>query len=151
MFVNTYVAEPELLVIVTPVSERPVRVTSTLPDVGETISYSTLAIGATLSIQFTVAVTNPVFPDKSSNSNVNVPFPVKIYHVNPPLLVTTIGSERPVSTATTSVFVREDGAYSTVAVGAIKSEIHDTVAVAEPVLPAISSNSNTNEPFQVKT
>ena len=58
-----------------------------------------------LSIVFTSALVLPVFPARSINSNVNSPFPVKVYPELPLLFITMIGSLHPVSVANTSWLV----------------------------------------------
>ena len=50
------------------------KVAVTCPLVHELMSYSTVAVGASLSIQFTVAIAVPVLPALSTNSKVNESF-----------------------------------------------------------------------------
>ncbi len=71
--VNVCVLFSSLFVIVTfSLSKLIVAVTSSL--VASVVLYSIVATGATLSIQSTVTVVVPVFPNKSAYSNVNSPF-----------------------------------------------------------------------------
>ena len=68
--------------------------------------YVTVAVGAVLSIQFTVAVVSPVFPAASSNSNVNVQSAVNIYVSLAQLFVIVIHSDAHVNVAVTSPVVK---------------------------------------------
>ena len=67
----------------------------------------------------------------------------------PVLLVTVIDSEAPVRVATTDWFVAPVVEYTIEAVGAVVS-IQFTVAVVEPVFPASSMKSKTNDPLELK-
>jgi hypothetical protein len=58
--------------------------------------------GSVLSIRVTRAVSLPVFPTVSSNSNVNVQLEEKLNANAPELLITEIGSEQSVKLAITS-------------------------------------------------
>ena len=99
-----------------------------------------------VSIQFTVAVVDPVLPASSTKSKTNDPLALNVYVVRPELLVMVIFSLAHVRVATTDPLVVTDGEYSTVAVGVVVS-IFATVAVAEPVFPAASTKSKVNDPF----
>ncbi len=99
-----------------------------------------------MSIQFTVAVVDPVFPAASTKSNTNDPLALKVYVFEPELFVMVIDSLAHVRVATTAPLVVTDGEYSTVAVGVVVS-IFATVAVAEPVFPAASTKSKVNDPL----
>ena len=69
--------------------------------------------------------------------------------MNPELLVIVIDSLAHVRVAITAPLVVTDGEYSIVAVGETRS-ILLTVAVAEPVFPAASTNWNVNDPVLAK-
>ena len=66
-----------------------------------------------MSIQLTVAVVDPVFPASSTKSNTNDPLALKVYVLEPELLVIVIFSLAPVRVATTDPLVVTDGEYST--------------------------------------
>ena len=135
---------PDPSILSTHVAHRSVY---TEPDRIFTIDDPTrVTTGAVVSIQFTVAVVEPVFPAASTKSNTNDPLALKVYVSEPELLVIVIDSLAHVRVATTDPLVVTDGEYSTVAVGVVVS-IFATVAVAEPVLPAASTKSKVNDPF----
>ena len=98
-------------------SLAPVRVAITDWFVAPVVEQIIVAVGAVVSIQFTVAVVEPVFPAASWNSKVNDPLFEKVQVVAPELLVTVIGSLDHVSVAITAPLVVVDGEYSMVAVG----------------------------------
>ncbi len=98
-----------------------------------------------MSIQVTVAVVIDIFPDSSTYSNTYSPFSVNVC-VFPPSTVTFSLSKLIV--AITSLFVKFVVLYVIVAFGRFLS-MFLTVAVADPVFPAASINSNVNVPFPV--
>jgi hypothetical protein len=98
------------------------------------------------SIQSTVAVILPVFPKPSTNSKVNEPLLMNVC-VSPHILVIVTGSFNHVKVAITLPIVGVAGRYSIVQYGCIRF----TIAVALPVFPARSLNSNINDQFPVKS
>jgi hypothetical protein len=69
-----------------------------------------IAVGLIVSIRVTVAVALHVFPARSTNSKVNVPFPVKVYQVNQLLFVIVpVSSKLIVATTSPLVTVQEVG------------------------------------------
>ena len=98
-------------------SEAPVRVATTDWFVAPVVEYTIEAVGAVVSIQFTVAVVDPVFPASSTNSKMNDPLALKVYVFDPELFVMVMFSLAPVRVATTAPLVVTDGEYVTVAVG----------------------------------
>ncbi len=74
---------------------------------------------------------------------------MKVYVLLPELLVIVIASEAPVRVATTFWLVAPVVEYVIEAVGGVVS-IQVTVAVVDPVFPASSTYSNTNEPVLAK-
>jgi hypothetical protein len=82
------------------------------------VEYTTVAVGAVVSILFTVAGIFPVSPSASITSKVNVPFPVKICWLLQLLFVTTIPFSH-VSVATTLLLVGSVVEYSIVPVNGI--------------------------------
>jgi hypothetical protein len=62
--------------------------------VGEVLYGSIVITGNTLSIHVTVAVAFQVFPARSWNSKIKLPFQVKVCHDNHPLLVIIIASDQ---------------------------------------------------------
>ena len=98
-------------------SEAQVKVATTDWFVAPVVEYTIEAVGAVVSIQFTVAVVEPVFPASSTNSKMNDPLALKVYVLDPELFVMVMFSLAPVRVATTAPLVVTDGEYSTVAVG----------------------------------
>ena len=130
-------------------SEAQVKVATTSWFVAPVVEYTIEAVGAVVSIQFTVAVVEPVFPASSTKSKTNDPLALKVYVFDPELFVMVMFSLAPVRVATTAPLVVTDGEYVTVAVGETLS-ILDTVAVADPVFHAASTKSKVNDPLEVK-
>src|SRR5690606_10545204 len=108
-----------------PFTSSSVKVATTSLFVGSTVLYSTLAVGASLSIFVTYTVAEPSFPTASTNVNVNSPFSVKVKVSLPPLFVIVTGPFASSSTifAVTSPLVGSTVLYSNIAVGAIVSRI----------------------------
>ncbi len=99
-----------------------------------------IAVGATVSIQVTVAVVEPVLPASSTKLKVNDPEALKVYVLDPELFVIVIFSEAPVSVATTEPDVVTEGEYVIIAVGATVSVSRTlTVLSTDPVFPATST------------
>jgi len=88
-----------------------------------------------LSIFATVATALPVLPEASANVNVKLPLVVKLYVLNPSLLViVTSSSSLVVSVAVTFSLVGPVMSYATVPVGAVVSSTI-TVLVSIALLP----------------
>ena len=94
----------------------------------------------------TIAVATPLFPALSTNSNVNTPFFVNTLVALPLLFVIVISSLKSVNVTTTSLLVGSVILYLTFAVGTTLSMLF-TVAMAVPLFPALSINSNVNVPL----
>ncbi len=117
--------------------------------VAEVISYSTLAVGIVLSIQSTLAVILFGIPYPPTYSNVNSPFSVNVYVLLPLLFVILIyaSSSSVTNVTTTFLFVIVSILYISFTFKV--SLIQLTFAVAVPLFPASSSNSNVNSPFSL--
>ena len=150
LFINVYVSFPSLFVIVIS-SLASSNVATTFPFVGLVTSYFIFAVGTTLSIQFTVAVTLPLFPALSANSKVKVPFSVNVYVFLPLLFnikTSPSGSFSKTTPAVTSWFVDSIVLYTNNGSGTSLS-IHVTTAFATPEFPAGPVNWNSYSPFLV--
>ncbi len=150
--VNVYVVFPSLFVTTVP-SLSNVIVTVTSSFVSSVISYVKLAFGNVLHIQSTSAIAVPSFPYGPLNSNVNSPFSVNVYLLLPSLFsISTSSLTSPFTlnftVTVTSLFVGSDISYSNIASGNVL-QIQSTSAIAFPLFPSPSSNSNVNVPFSV--
>ncbi len=144
--VNVYVSFPLLFVIVT--FSLGFKVTVTGFTVFSVVLYSNSAVGASLSIQSTITVIFPETPNSSIYSKLNIPFLTKVYELLPLLFKTSIFEFSDVIVAVTSSFVISFLLYVTLIL--VGSFIQSTFAVAVPLFPALSTNSNVNSPFSVK-
>ncbi|MEI8091390.1 MAG: hypothetical protein WCG98_04030 [bacterium] len=79
-------------------------------------------MGAVVSIRFTVAVLFQVLPARSANSKINIPSPVKVYHVNPELFVIVpVSFKVIVATTFPLVILHDAGRYVIVPTGGVVS------------------------------
>ena len=133
-----------LSIVILEFSDFNVATTSLLVKV--LISYSIFTFVGTF-IQSTFAVASPLLPASSTNSNVNSPFSVNVY-VSFPLLFVIVTFSLGFKVTVTGSIVFSVLLYSNSAVGTSLS-IQSTFAVAVPLFPLTSTNSNVNSPFSV--
>ena len=103
---NTTVFEPSIVLVIVMSSLGFAKVAVTCPLVQELISYSTVAVGASLSIQLTVAVILDSLPRASTAINWKEPLDVNVC-VSPPSEIIVSSASNPLKVTTTSLLVGE--------------------------------------------